>query len=117
MSIYTKNQNNNDNMSTSRHEHKKKTKKKKPKKKFIIMMFIIYEFLFMACTTPFVLLYGPFDNAKKKFVGSAMGSMHFQNLAKWFLSDEEIKVIIGGNDSDESEDFVQKFARTKVGVN
>lgn len=104
MSIYTKNQNNNDNMSTSRHEHKKKTKKKKPKKKFIIMMFIIYEFLFMACTTPFVLLYGPFDNAKKKFVGSAMGSMHFQNLAKWFLSDEEIKVIIGGNDSDESED-------------
>ena len=102
MSIYTKNQNNNDNMSTSRHEHKKKTKKKKPKKKFIIMMFIIYEFVFMSCTFPFILLYGPFENAKKKFVGSAMTSMHFQCLAKWFLSDDEIKFIIGDN-SEETE--------------
>lgn len=98
MSIYVKNEMNSENIQTS----PQKTKKKH-KRILIILFFIVFEFVFISSTFPFVLLYGPFENAKKKFVGSAMTSMHFQFLAKWFLSDEDIEAIIGGKDSGESD--------------
>ena len=71
-----------------------KTKKKKFSFKLLIE-FIVFELFFTAITVPITLLYGPFETAKKAFVGTAMGSMHYQWLAKTFLSQKEIDKIIG----------------------
>lgn len=75
-------------------------RKERKIKKFSWKMFvgfIIFEFIFSAVTAPFVLLYGPFETAKKTFVGTAMGSMHYQWLATTFLSQDEIDDILGKN--------------------
>ena len=79
---------------------KRKRKKKKKSGYKVLALFIIYELVFGILTAPFVLLYGPFENAKSRFVGTAMGSMHYQWLATMFLSDEKIAQILGtGNDN------------------
>lgn len=83
---------------------KKKIKNKntKVKKKFSVKLligFIIFELLFTAITAPITLLYGPFETAKKAFVGTAMGSMHYQWLAKTFLSQAEIDEIVGKSET------------------
>ncbi|MBE6052240.1 MAG: exopolysaccharide biosynthesis protein [Clostridium sp.] len=80
-------------------------KRKKTTKKFslgLLIGFISFELVFTAITAPFVLLYGPFNNAKSRFVGTAMGSMNYQWLAKTFLSDEKISEIIGNKQSYEN---------------
>lgn len=73
--------------------------KKKPKRFSIktIVIFLAFEFLFTACTFPFILLYGPFETAKSTYVGAAMTTASHQYLAKWFLSDERIAKIQGQN--------------------
>lgn len=79
----------------------KKRKKKIENKKFswkLLVKFLAFEIVFTIITAPFVLLYGPFDEAKKIYVGSAMGSMNNQWLATMFLSQEKINEIIGSND-------------------
>jgi exopolysaccharide biosynthesis protein len=81
----------------------KKSKIKKGRKKVkrfstvTVMSFLIFEFLFTAVTFPFMLLYGPFENAKSTYVGAAMTSMSHQYLATWFLSDAKIAEILGQN--------------------
>lgn len=70
----------------------KKTIKKKGHRKFIT--FLIFEIIFTAVTAPFVLLYGPFENAKRIWVGSAMSTMSHQYLATAFLSNEKINEIL-----------------------
>ncbi|WP_294349593.1 phosphodiester glycosidase family protein [uncultured Clostridium sp.] len=85
-----------------RHENKKR---KRTSKKFswgLMVGFILFELVFTIVTAPFVLLYGPFENAKSRFVGTAMGSMNYQWLATTFLSDEKISEIIGDKQSDEN---------------
>lgn len=73
-----------------------KNSRKKKKLRFSnILFFLIFELIFTACTFPFLLLYGPFENAKRTFVGSAMGTMNTQYLATLFLSEEKINSIIG----------------------
>lgn len=42
-----------------------------------------------------MILYGPFENAKRTYVGAAMGSMSKQYLATCFLSEKKIESIIG----------------------
>ncbi len=77
---------------------KKKIKKVKKKKRGIfltIVSFLIFEAVFTACTFPFILLYGPFEEAKKVWVGAAMTSMSHQWLATAFISDEKIAEIQG----------------------
>lgn len=87
---------------------KKKIKKRKKKKKKIplktLIAFIVFELIFTACTAPFMLLYGPFENAKSTYVGAAMTSMSKQYLATWFLSDEKIASILGKSDNLQSGD-------------
>ena len=74
----------------------KKVKKKNKKNLFsIIVSFLIFEAVFTACTFPFILLYGPFEEAKRVWVGAAMTSMSHQWLATAFLSDEKIAEIQG----------------------
>ena len=73
-------------------------KKRRVVKKFswkLLIGFLVFELVFTAATAPFVLLYGPFENAKSRFVGTAMASMNYQWLAKTFLSDEKIAEITG----------------------
>lgn len=85
---------------------KSKPQLKKAKKKarrfstLAIMSFFIFEILFTACTFPFMLLYGPFKNAKSTYVGAAMTSMNHQYLAKCFLSDAKIAEILGQNSTE-----------------
>lgn len=76
---------------------KKKKKRSKGKKKKcgkVFLAFIVFEIAFTAITAPFVILYGPFKNAKKTYVGAAMTSFKHQKLATMFLSDEKIKEIL-----------------------
>lgn len=87
-----------DRKNVKRKENKKikKVKKKKKKNSFLtIIYFLVFEAVFTACTFPFILLYGPFDQAKKVWVGAAMSTMSHQWLATAFLSDEKIAEIQG----------------------
>ncbi|MBE6071365.1 MAG: exopolysaccharide biosynthesis protein [Clostridium butyricum] len=87
-----------DRKNVKRKENKKikKVKKKKKKSSFLtIIYFLVFEAVFTACTFPFILLYGPFDQAKKVWVGAAMSTMSHQWLATAFLSDEKISEIQG----------------------
>lgn len=71
---------------------------KKTNRKFswkLLLGFILFQLIFTVITAPFVLLYGPFEQAKKTYVGSAMATMSNQWLATTFLSDEKIAEIIG----------------------
>ena len=87
---------------------KPKSKKGKKKAKKIsyktLILFFLFEFIFTACTFPFLLLYGPFENAKSTYVGAAMTSMTHQYLATWFLSDEKINEILGNNSTEETDE-------------
>lgn len=85
-------------------ENNKKKKKRKKKNLRNLLFFIFFEFVFTACTAPFMLLYGPFENSKRTYVGAAMTSMSHQYLATWFLSDEKIQEIQNGNTTEVSED-------------
>jgi exopolysaccharide biosynthesis protein len=84
----------------------KRSKLKKGKKKvkkismITLAKFLAFELLFTACTFPFLLLHGPFQNAKSTYVGAAMTSMSHQYLAKWFLSDQKIAEILGQNSTE-----------------
>lgn len=86
---------------------RKRTQKRRRKSKNnfnkTFALFIVYELLFGILSAPFVLLYGPFENAKSRFVGTAMGSMHYQWMAKLFLSDEKINEILGRESGETSE--------------
>ena len=79
-------------------KNNKKTQKKASKKWTRILAFLVFEIVFTAITAPFVLLYGPFDNAKRIYVGSAMTSFNHQYLATMFLSKEKINEIMNSTD-------------------
>lgn len=87
---------------------KPKSKKGKVKNKRVsgknLIMFLLFEFIFTVFTFPFLLLYGPFNNAKSTYVGAAMTSMTHQYLAKWFLSDEKINKILGNNSTEATDE-------------
>lgn len=76
-------------------------KKKKIKWK-IVIAFIVFELVFTVVTAPFILLYGPFDNAKRIYVGSAMTTFKHQYLATAFLSKERIDQILNSAPKDEA---------------
>ncbi|WP_301859427.1 phosphodiester glycosidase family protein [uncultured Megasphaera sp.] len=58
--------------------------------KFLILMMV-----FFAVTSPFVVLFGPFDNLKRTVVGAILKSRHPQYIT-WLFSQEEIDKILGG---------------------
>lgn len=112
-------------MKTNRLNNKKKTIKSKPKlkkgKKKIkkvsfstIILFLVFELVFTACTFPFLLLYGPFKNAKSTYVGAAMTSMNSQYLATLFLSDERIASILGENSVSETVDEITNTDQIEI---
>lgn len=84
----------------NRVNQKRNKNRSRKTKKFSLKLFcsfVLFQLIFAVLTAPFILLYGPFENAKSRFVGTAMGSMHYQWLATTFLSDEEIAEITGGS--------------------
>lgn len=96
-------------MNTNKNINKKPKVKKvrKKTKRFSVstmITFLIFEFLFTACTFPFMLLYGPFENAKSTYVGAAMTSMSHQYLATLFLSDQKIAEILGQNSTEGTDE-------------
>ena len=88
----------------SRLKSKKGKKKVKRFSALTLVVFFAFEFLFTACTFPFMLLYGPFENAKSTYVGAAMTSLSHQYLATWFLSDEKIAEILGQNSTEATDE-------------
>ncbi|MGL4875538.1 MAG: phosphodiester glycosidase family protein [Clostridium sp.] len=72
-------------------------KKKKKKRWKLIIAFVVFELIFTVITAPFVLLYGPFDTAKRIYVGSAMTTFSHQYLATAFLSKEKINEILNSS--------------------
>lgn len=75
---------------------------KDKKKRFswkLFILFVFYQVFFIAVSAPFLVYYGPFDNLKKVIVGTAMSTMKHQYIATWFLSDEQIKEILGKTSS------------------
>ncbi|SHF17009.1 phosphodiester glycosidase family protein [Clostridium fallax] len=82
-------------------------KKNNKKKRFSLKTFcafIIFEFLFTIITAPFILLYGPFERAKKVYVGAAMTTLSHQWLATTFLSQDKIDEILNSNRSKDIKD-------------
>lgn len=102
-------------------DRKKRSVKKTNNKKFswkVFGCFILFQFVFAVVTAPFILLYGPFENAKSKYVGAAMTTMSKQWLATTFLSDARIADILGNNavgesDIEESDEGLIEIPRVK----
>lgn len=71
------------------------------KKKFsfkLLLGFIVFQIIFTSITAPFILLYGPFENAKINYLGTAMNSMNYQWLATTFMSKDKIDTLLGRNE-------------------
>lgn len=81
-------------------------KNKKPKKKSVfkaLVFFFVYMILFTGVTGALITLYGPFENVKRTFVGTAMATMTHQYLATTFLSKSQIDKILGKDTSTSSD--------------
>lgn len=92
-------------------------KKRRSKRKWkTLALFIAFEIIFTAITAPFILLYGPFQNAKRTYVGAAMTSLSHQWMATTFLSDEKINKILNSNidETDTNENVNHKTTNTNV---
>lgn len=76
-------------------------KKKKKSLLNTVIKFVLYQVVFGIIIAPIMLLYGPFENAKSRFVGTAMNSMHYRFLATTFLSQDRIDKILGKASTDE----------------
>lgn len=90
---------------------KKRNNKNNKKKKFnvkLLVAFIAFEIAFTGVTAPLILLYGPFDKAKKIFLGSAMSSMNYNWLATTFMKQEKIDKILGTNVQSSSENLEEQ---------
>ncbi|WP_404814405.1 phosphodiester glycosidase family protein [Clostridium algoriphilum] len=72
----------------------KKSGKIKKISRTFVLLFVIFELVFTAVTSPFMVYYGPFKNVKTTVVGAAMTTLTLQWLATSFLSDEKIKQIM-----------------------
>lgn len=84
--------------------------KKRKNKKFFrgFLLFIIYEIVIIAVTSPLVLFYGPFTGVRNMVVGTAMKTFRCQYIATAFLSKYKIDQILNENKSGQiSESQVQ----------
>ncbi|MGE1061622.1 phosphodiester glycosidase family protein [Megasphaera paucivorans] len=60
-----------------------------------VAKFVVVLLLFFTVTSPFVVLFGPFDNIKRTVVGAILKSRHPQYIT-WLFSQDEIDKILGG---------------------
>lgn len=69
----------------------------------IVLEFLVFEFVFTGITAPFLIFHGPFKNVTRTVVGAAMTTLNHQYIAKLFLSNTEIKKILGENEIDNTK--------------
>lgn len=90
-----------------------RTKRRSKRKWKTLAAFLVFEVVFTAVTAPLVLLYGPFENAKRTYVGAAMTSLSHQWMATAFLSDKKINEILNSN----IDDGLSEYRSTSANVN
>ena len=74
---------------------KKKTKGKKSKL-LVFVIGIVYIFVFLGITTPLVLFFGPYENTRKVFISTVLGTRHAYLITD-YMSQETINEILGVN--------------------
>jgi len=72
---------------------KKKTKDKKSKL-VVFVIGITYIFVFLGITTPLVLFLGPYENTRKVFISTVLGTRHAYLITD-YMSQETINEILG----------------------
>ena len=73
--------------------------------------FFIFIAIFFSLTSPFVVLFGPFDNLKRTVVGAILKSRHPQYIT-WLFTQQEIDEILGGISSTPKQELFNFKART-----
>ncbi|WP_026886124.1 phosphodiester glycosidase family protein [Clostridium beijerinckii] len=81
----------------SNHQEKEEIKNKKFRP-LVFFMGIIYIIIFLCISTPLVLFFGPYENTRKVFVSTLLGTRHAYILTD-FMSQEKINEILGINKS------------------
>ena len=76
-----------------------------------IVKFLIMLLLFFGITSPFVALFGPFDNIKRTVVGAVLKSRHPQYIT-WLFSQDEIDKILGGISTAPKQELFKFKVRT-----
>lgn len=89
-------------MATESVKSTKDVKKNKMFKPLVVLVGILYIAVFLAITTPLLLLYGPYDNTRKVFISTLLGTRHAY-LVTDFMSQEEINKILGVNNQKAEE--------------
>ena len=78
--------------------------------------FIIMVFLFTVVTSPFVVLFGPFNNVKRAVIGAILQSRH-PHYITWLFNDEELQAILGTVGVVKSQDLFKFNAREDKTLN
>lgn len=60
----------------------------------LILICMLFEFVFLGITTPFLVFYGPFTKVRNTIVTTAMSTFNHQYIATIFLSDKKIEEIM-----------------------
>ena len=78
--------------------------------------FIIMVFLFTVVTSPFVVLFGPFNNVKRAVIGAILQSRH-PHYITWLFSEDELQSILGTVGVVKSQDLFKFNAREDKSLN
>lgn len=62
-----------------------------------VLIFILFQIIFIPLLSIVLIFYGPFTNIRDMIVTTAMTTMSHQYFATWFLSDEKIAEILKNN--------------------
>ncbi|AWK51464.1 exopolysaccharide biosynthesis protein [Clostridium beijerinckii] len=85
---------------------KSKSKKFKP---LVFLMGIIYIVVFLGITTPLVLVFGPYENTRRVFVSTLLGTRHAYLITD-FISQQSINEILGVKQEEPKEQITQNIA-------
>ena len=78
--------------------------------------FIIMVFLFTAVTSPFVVLFGPFNNVKRAVIGAILQSRH-PHYITWLFNEDELQSTLGTVGVVKSQDLFKFNAREDKSLN
>ena len=78
--------------------------------------FIILVFLFTVVTSPFVVLFGPFNNVKRAVIGAILQSRH-PHYITWLFDEDELQSILGTVGVVKSQDLFKFNAREDKTLN
>lgn len=78
--------------------------------------FIIMVFLFTIITSPFVVLFGPFNNVKRAVIGAILQSRH-PHYITWLFNQDQLKAILGTVGAVKSQDLFEFDAREDKTLN